>query len=111
MTVGRDPNRKTWHFVIDLPVGPDGRRRQMRRRGFRSERVARDRVRAALQRFGEARRGRLGPPTGAAPHGVARGQVECDPSDQTGRVRRRLGEWLGVAQAARIDRRRPVPPE
>ena len=54
MTVGRDPNRKTWYFVVDLPAGPDGRRRQMRRRGFRSEREARDEERATLQRFGEA---------------------------------------------------------
>ncbi|MGI5214126.1 tyrosine-type recombinase/integrase [Plantactinospora sp. CA-290183] len=54
MAVGRDPKGKTWHFVVDLPAGPDGRRRQMRRRGFASERVARERQQEALAQFGGA---------------------------------------------------------
>src|SRR5437879_410211 len=33
----RDPATGTWWFVIDLPAGPDGRRRQAKRRGFRTK--------------------------------------------------------------------------
>jgi hypothetical protein len=52
MAVGRDPNGKTWFFVTDLPAGPDGKRRQMRRRGFPSEKLARAEQRAVQARFG-----------------------------------------------------------
>ncbi|MDG4788984.1 Arm DNA-binding domain-containing protein [Micromonospora sp. WMMD1102] len=52
MAVGRDPKGKTWYFVIDLPASPDGRRRQMRRRGFASERAAGARQQEALAQFG-----------------------------------------------------------
>ena len=33
----KDPTTGTWSFVVDLPDGPDGRRRQARRRGFRTK--------------------------------------------------------------------------
>jgi integrase len=39
-------------FVIDLPSGPDGRRRQMRRRGFKTDKLAQRAEDAAKQQFG-----------------------------------------------------------
>lgn len=33
----KDPKTGTWSFVVDLPPHPDGRRRQARRRGFRTK--------------------------------------------------------------------------
>ncbi|MGH9015360.1 MAG: tyrosine-type recombinase/integrase [Acidimicrobiia bacterium] len=33
----RDPKTGTWWFVVDVPPGPDGRRRQAKRRGFRTK--------------------------------------------------------------------------
>ena len=33
----KDPKSGTWWFVVDLPLGPDGRRAQARRRGFRTK--------------------------------------------------------------------------
>ena len=33
MTIKQDSERGTWYFVVDIP-SPDGRRRQIRRRGF-----------------------------------------------------------------------------
>src|SRR3954447_20881144 len=33
----RDARNGTWWFVVDLPPGPDGRRRQVKRRGFRTK--------------------------------------------------------------------------
>src|SRR5262245_32901502 len=47
-----DAKRKSWMFVIDLPVGVDERRRQMLRRGFKSENAARREERSAKQQFG-----------------------------------------------------------
>lgn len=49
-SVKRDAERGSWHFVIDAP-GPDGKRRQVRRRGFRTRGdavTALDRFRAQL---------------------------------------------------------------
>ncbi|MCZ7525752.1 MAG: site-specific integrase [Acidimicrobiia bacterium] len=49
MSIGsarKDPKRGTWYFVIDAP-GPDGKRRQVRRRGFPTKGAAV----AALDRF------------------------------------------------------------
>jgi hypothetical protein len=40
MAVYFDASHSTWYFVIDLPRSRDGKRKQMRRRGFRSERLA-----------------------------------------------------------------------
>jgi hypothetical protein len=40
MTVYYDEGRHSWEFVIDLPRGVDGKRKQMRRRGFKTERIA-----------------------------------------------------------------------
>lgn len=36
----RDPKAGTWWFVVDLPAGPGGRRRQARRRGFQTKKDA-----------------------------------------------------------------------
>ncbi len=33
----RDPKTGTWWFIVDLPIGGDGRRRQAKRRGFRTK--------------------------------------------------------------------------
>ncbi len=52
MTVAFDPKRGSWMFVIDLPPGPDGRRRQMRRRGFTTDKLAQRAEEAAKQQFG-----------------------------------------------------------
>lgn len=49
MAVRRDGNG--WYFVIDLPRGEDDRRRQLKRRGFKSEKAAKDAERAAKEQF------------------------------------------------------------
>ena len=54
MAVGRDPNGRTWHFILDLPPGKDGKRRQMRRPGFANAKVAREHEKAARAQFGGA---------------------------------------------------------
>jgi hypothetical protein len=33
----KDPTNGTWWFVVDLPPAPDGRRRQAKRRGFKTK--------------------------------------------------------------------------
>jgi len=33
----KDPSNGTWWFVVELPLGPDGKRRQAKRRGFRTK--------------------------------------------------------------------------
>jgi hypothetical protein len=33
----KDPANGTWWFVVDLPRGEDGKRRQVKRRGFRTK--------------------------------------------------------------------------
>ena len=40
MSVHVDRVRGTWLFIFDLPRAPDGRRRQMMRRGFADEQTA-----------------------------------------------------------------------
>ena len=40
-SVKRDPGRGTWYFVIDAP-GLDGKRRQVKKRGFRLKGEAED---------------------------------------------------------------------
>lgn len=52
MTAGprRDPKSGSWWFVVDVPTGADGRRRQVKRRGFRTKAEAQcalDEVRGA----------------------------------------------------------------
>jgi len=54
MAVRFDPRRQTWTFVIDLPSGPDGRRRQMFRRGFKTQALATREEMLAKQQFGRA---------------------------------------------------------
>ena len=39
-SVRRDPKRGTWLYVVDLPPGPDGKRRQKMKRGFPTKRDA-----------------------------------------------------------------------
>ena len=39
-TPRKDPKTGTWWFVVDLPAGPGGRRRQARRRGFPTKKDA-----------------------------------------------------------------------
>ena len=38
----KDPNNGTWWFVVGLPPAPDGRRRQAKRRGFKTKADAQD---------------------------------------------------------------------
>ncbi|MHB1536713.1 MAG: Arm DNA-binding domain-containing protein, partial [Acidimicrobiales bacterium] len=38
----KDPRTGTWFFVIDVGSGPDGRRRQVLRRGFSTKRKAQE---------------------------------------------------------------------
>lgn len=48
----KDPKTGTWSFVVDLGPGPDGKRRQARRRGFPTKRAAQeelDRLRVAAR--------------------------------------------------------------
>ncbi|HCT75140.1 MAG TPA: recombinase XerD [Micromonosporaceae bacterium] len=54
MAVHFDAKSKSWLFVIDLPAGTDGKRRQMKRRGFRTEPEADQAERTAKQQFGKA---------------------------------------------------------
>jgi integrase len=53
MAVRYDDKRKSWMFVIDLPTGPDGKRRQMFRRGFVSEKAALREEQLAKHQFGK----------------------------------------------------------
>ena len=52
MAVRSDAKRQTWTFVIDLPSGPDGRRRRMFRGGFKTEAVAVREEKLAKDQFG-----------------------------------------------------------
>jgi integrase len=54
MAVRFDPKRQSWTFVIDLPSGPDGRPRQMFRRGSKTETLALREEKLAKQQFGRA---------------------------------------------------------
>jgi len=38
----RDPESGTWSFVVDLGLGPNGKRRQARRRGFPTKKAAQE---------------------------------------------------------------------
>ena len=38
----QDPNTGTWGFVVDGPPGPNGERRQIRKRGFKTKREAQE---------------------------------------------------------------------
>jgi Arm DNA-binding domain len=43
----------TWWFIVDVGVGPEGERRQARRRGFRTKKAAQeelDKVRRTVRR-------------------------------------------------------------
>lgn len=64
MTVGYDPKRSSWYYVIDLPRGTDGKRRQAKKRGFATEEVARAAERDILARV-------------AATRPAAAGTVQC----------------------------------
>lgn len=38
----KDPDAGTWWFIVDLPSGPEGERRQAKRRGFPTKKAAQD---------------------------------------------------------------------
>ena len=40
MTVRHDPKRNAWYYVIDLPRGEDGKRKQKHVRGFKTDKLA-----------------------------------------------------------------------
>ncbi|WP_431912699.1 tyrosine-type recombinase/integrase [Micromonospora carbonacea] len=52
MSVNYDTRRRSWEFTIDLPKARDGKRRQMRRRGFKTEKLAERAEREARTQFG-----------------------------------------------------------
>ena len=56
MTVGsyRTSTKELWYFVIDLPPGDDGKRRQHKRRGFPSKTAAEKAETEAQKAYGEA---------------------------------------------------------
>jgi Site-specific recombinase XerD len=54
MTVHHDTKRKTWYYVIDLPRGQDGKRRQKFCRGFKTEELAYRAEGLARKQFGQA---------------------------------------------------------
>ena len=57
MTIGSyqiSGGKTLWYFVIDLPVGDDGKRRQHKRRGFRSATEAEKAEDDARTAYGEA---------------------------------------------------------
>jgi len=57
MTVGSytiASNKTLWFFVIDLPVGDDGKRRQYKRRGFPTKTIAETAETEARHAYGEA---------------------------------------------------------
>ncbi len=49
-----DEERKSWEFVIDLPRGDDGKRKQLHRRGFTTEKLALRAEEVARKQFGQA---------------------------------------------------------
>jgi integrase len=53
MTVYRDPKRNTWYYVLDLPRGDDGRRRQKWCRGFPTDKAAQRAEDLARKQFGQ----------------------------------------------------------
>jgi Arm DNA-binding domain/Phage integrase, N-terminal SAM-like domain len=58
-SIKRDPQRGTWTFIVDVPA-PDGGRRQLRRRGFKTKREAAEAQAAVIA---AAARGTLVVPT------------------------------------------------
>lgn len=52
MAARYDPKRGSWYFVIDLPRGSDGKRRQMFRRGFRTVKQALREEQLAREQYG-----------------------------------------------------------
>jgi integrase len=54
LTAHYDKRRGTWYFVIDLPRGIAGKRKQLFRRGFRSEKLALGAEHKARAQFGSA---------------------------------------------------------
>ncbi len=54
MTVHHDTKRNTWYYVIDLPRGEDGKRKQKWCRGFKTEKLAQRAEALACEQFGQA---------------------------------------------------------
>ncbi len=38
----KDPKTETWWFIVDAGIGPDGKRRQAKRRGFKTKKAAQE---------------------------------------------------------------------
>ncbi len=38
----KDPKNGTWYFMVDIGTGPDGQRRQAKRRGFSTKKAAQE---------------------------------------------------------------------
>jgi hypothetical protein len=95
MAVGRDPGGRTWYFIVDLPAGPEGKRRQMRRRGFANERNARDAQREALASFGNASFAADGT-VAAEPYVAVVAPFRCGGSTRRGQTCRLVGWGLLV---------------
>lgn len=53
-SVKRDAVRGTWSYVVDLPPGPDNKRRQKMKRGFPTRKAAQD---ALAEVIGRVNRG------------------------------------------------------
>jgi hypothetical protein len=95
-------------FVIDLPAGPDGRRRQMRRRGFKTDKLAQRAEDAAKQQFGRTDLGADG--TVAAELSQWLGERELDLAATTlsnyrNAVRKYIIPFLGGRQLYTLDKR------
>ncbi|WP_028192565.1 site-specific integrase [Salinispora pacifica] len=54
MSVRQDPKRNTWYYVIDLPRGDDGKRKQKFVRGFETEKEALKAEELARKQFGQS---------------------------------------------------------
>lgn len=108
MAVRHDPNRGTWFFVIDLPPGPDGKRRQMFRRGFETETRALREEAAARQQFGRTDLAADGTVAAELTHWL--GERELDVAVTTlanyrNAIRKYVIPFLGARQLYTLDRR------
>lgn len=52
MTVHHDAKRDSWYYVLDLPRADGGKRRQMLRGGFKTEKLAQRAEDLARRQFG-----------------------------------------------------------
>lgn len=95
-------------FVIDLPPGPDGRRRQMRRRGFQTEALARRAEEAARQQFGRADLAADGTVAAELTQWLGERELDLAPttlSNYRNAVRKYIIPYLGGRQLYTLDKR------